>query len=189
MPSATMTHRAVHLTSVGVALTLALTVGACTSGGADRPPTTQSPTAAGATFTQSLTDRQLIDRHPNGAVMTVRGIQIRPNSIALDVSVLNGYIDEIRLVDDALFRDRDFYLVDDFGNPYRYDRRGGNPDLRIGAGQELTGSIVFLGRVPPEATTVAVKTNIGDPAAAVDLSERDRDTQLPSFYIDGIPIP
>jgi len=152
------------------------------------PQSTASATA-GATATLSLADAQLVDRHPNGAVLAVRGVQVRPNSIALDISLINGYVEEIRLVDSGLFRNRDTYLVDDFGNPYRYDHQGPNPDLRAGPGQELSGSVVFLGRVPAEATTFALKTNVTDFAAAVDTADRERDTDIPNFYIDGIPIP
>ena len=171
-----------------VAAACAVVLAGCTSGSSERTVASATP-STGTTFSQALTDADLIDRHPNGAVLSVRGIAVRPNSIALDVSLINGYIEEIRLVDDALFRNRDTYLVDDFGNAYRYDRRGSNPELRIAPGQEMTGSVVFLGRVPPEASSFALKTNVAEPAAAVDLTDRDRDTDIPSFLVDGIPIP
>lgn len=176
-------------TSAAALVSCVLVLAGCTVGSGERAATAPATPATGTTFSQSLADAQLVDRHPNGAVLSVRGIAVRPNSVALDVSLINGYVEEIRLVDDALFRDRDTYLVDDFGNPYRYDHRGSNPDLRIAPGQELTGSVVFLGRVPAEATTFSLKTNVADAAAAVDVTDRDRDTDIPSFFVDGIPIP
>lgn len=51
------------------------------------------------------------------------------------------------------------------------------------------GYEVFLGRMPPEASTLSLQTNVGEAAAAVDVTDRDRDTDIPRFFINGTTIP
>lgn len=128
----------------------------------------------------------LVDRHPNGAVLQVRSIQVRPRSIAVEVSVINGYVDRISLTNSGMFSDSWLWLVDDLGNSYRYD---GRAPLGIGPGEELVGALVFLGSMAEDAGTVALKSNVTDPAEPIDFRERDIDEDRPAFFVEGIPVP
>lgn len=128
----------------------------------------------------------LVDRHPNGAVLQVRAIEVRARSTAVEVSVINGFVDRIALTNDGLFSDLWLWLVDDLGNSYRYD---GRAPLGMGPGEELVGALVFLGPMAQGAETVALKSNVTDPAAAVDFRERDIDEDRPVFFVEGIPLP
>lgn len=126
------------------------------------------------------------DRHPNGSTLQVTSIEIRERSLVVGVSLVNGYRDRVSLATNGFFRDNDIWLVDNLGNAYRFD---GKADVSVAPGEELRGSLVFLGVPPVDARTVTIKTNVNDPAAAVDFNERDRDNDAPVFSIEGIPLP
>jgi hypothetical protein len=136
-----------------------------------------------------LTDpdgERYIDRHPNGATLQVMAIEIRPNSIALEINLVNGHSAPVSLTRDPAFRDPYWvYLIDDFDNVYSYD---GKAPLGVGPGEQLLGTLVFPGVPPAAAQSLVLKTNLQDPSEAPDLRERDRDDDHPVFYIEGIPL-
>ncbi len=132
------------------------------------------------------TRRDFTDRHPDGATLQIRGIEVRQRSVVLEISLINGYKDRVSLANDSFFRSREMWLVDNLGNAYRFD---GKADVSVGPGEELVGSLVFLGVPPATASTVSLKTNVSDPAAAIDFDQRQRDSDVPVFFIDDIPLP
>jgi hypothetical protein len=168
-----------------VALTCTVGVlGACAE---EPPPSDFATPSARASQRIDLAGRNdLVDRHPNGSVLEVRAVQVRARSVAVEVSVINGFPDTIDLVTDGLFRDRWLWLVDDRGNTYRYD---GRATLTVGPGEQLVGALVFLGPLPDDVEQVALLANVADPAEPVDPRDRDVDDSRPVFYVQGIPVP
>ncbi len=162
----------------------AAALGACSA----EPPASEfaTPTAR-ANERLDLTGRDdLVDRHPNGSVLQVRGVEVRARSVAVEVSVINGFPESIDLVNEGLFRDGWLWLVDDRGNTYRFD---GRASLTVGPGEELVGALVFLGPVPDDVEQVALKANVADPVEPIDPRDRDIGDNRPVFYVQGIPVP
>jgi hypothetical protein len=159
-------------------------LGACS---ADPPPAEFVTPTARASERLDLTGRDdLVDRHPNGSVLQVRAVEVRARSVEVEVSVINGFPEQIDLVTEGLFRDRWLWLVDDRGNAYRFD---GRASLTVGPGEELVGALVFLGPLPDDVEQVALKANVADPVEPVDARARDIGDSRPVFYVQGIPVP
>lgn len=123
------------------------------------------------------------DRHPQGSLLTVEEVEVRERSIALDISLVNGRTDIIRLNNFRL------WLVDDQDNSYEFSPPEQNANLEVAAGAELTGTIVFLGVLDPEATSLTLKSNVNDPLADIDLESRGFDGTTPKFLVEGLPLP
>ena len=123
------------------------------------------------------------DRHPQGSLLTVNEVEVRERSIALDISLVNGRTDAIRLNNYRL------WLVDDNDNSYEFSPPVQNANLEVGPGAELSGSLVFLGVLDPEATSLSLKSNVADPLDDIDLESRRNDGGTPKFLVEGLPLP
>ncbi|MDJ0594976.1 MAG: hypothetical protein QNJ72_34200 [Pleurocapsa sp. MO_226.B13] len=118
--------------------------------------TIESPEIA-TNSTNSLPPSQTIEQqinHPNGSVLQLKTISFRDDSIVADLSVTNGYKNEI-----VLNQSRDFLLRDNLGNVYHLATLPQNPEVKIPPGQTLTGKFVFLGRISPQANSLTLVTN------------------------------
>lgn len=123
------------------------------------------------------------DRHPQGHLLTASAVQVRDRSIAVDVALVNGSTGEIQMGSNRL------HLVDDAGNAYEFSPPTQNADLLVAPGAELTGTLVFLGVLDPEATSLTMLANVNDPEQAVDLEDRDNQGRYPELVLDGLPLP
>ena len=92
--------------------------------------------------------------HANGSVMRLKSISFQEDNIVADLAITNGYKDEIRLNNN-----RDMQLRDNLGNIYNLATLPQNPEVKISPGQTLTGKFVFLGRISPQANSLALATN------------------------------
>jgi hypothetical protein len=123
------------------------------------------------------------DRHPGGSLLTVRGVEVRERSVAVDVSFVNGRTEPVQLAGSNV------WLLDDQGNAYEFDEPEQNADLEVGPGAELTGSLVFLGVLDPRATSLTLRTNVWQPEDTVDLSNRNRQERSPQMQVSDLPLP
>jgi hypothetical protein len=92
--------------------------------------------------------------HANGSVMRLKNISFQENNIVAELSITNGYQNEI-----LLNNSRDMLLRDNLGNVYNLASLPQNPDVKIPPGQTLTGKFVFLGRISPQANSLTLATN------------------------------
>jgi hypothetical protein len=123
------------------------------------------------------------DRHPGGSLLTVRQVEVRERSVALDVSFVNGRPEPVQL------NGRRVWLVDDQGNGYEFSEPEQNSDLEVGAGAELSGTLVFLGVLDPAATELSLKANVFEPDETIDLTDRNRQDRSPQMQVSGLPLP
>lgn len=135
------------------------------------------PAAAGST------EVSLSDRHPNGAVLAVTGVEVRARSVAIDVSLVNGFPEDIRL------NARGLWVIDDQGNAYAFAEPAENAQLAVGPGEELSGRLVFLGEVPPAVSALTVLSNVPDASDGVDVADRNDRSTTPEFLVEEIPVP
>lgn len=130
--------------------------------------------AARASEPSEVIDVDVAERHPNGAVLQAREVRLRPDAIEVDVEILNGRDGRIQLHAPHPATRR-LYAVDDRGNEYPFSPPPDNETVEVAASESLEGTLVFLGRLNPEATTLTVHTygGAGDQPAHVpfvDLS-------------------
>lgn len=143
---------------IGIALLLLSTVVGCSNSQPEAsvpsqpsaPETAVTPAAPVEPATQPL-DLQV--NHPNGTVLQIKGITFADDNIALDVAVVNGHNQTIQL------NQSEMLLRDDIGNTYRLSAPPQNQQLEVAAGQRLEGTLIFLGRVAPGATSLTLTTN------------------------------
>lgn len=132
-----------------------------------------------------LSGEDYTDRHPNGTTLQVVGMEVRRNAIAVKIDVVNGHTDTVELTGRS---NAGAFLIDDTGVSYKLSRPEENPDLELGPGDQLTGMLVFFGRVPPEASSVTLKMNVYDRDDEVGGDDRYDQTSQPRFQIDDIPL-
>ena len=123
------------------------------------------------------------DRHPQGHLLSAGSVEVRERSIAVEVSLVNGSTRDIQMNSGRL------WLVDDLGSTYEFSPPSQNEDLEVGPGAELTGTLVFLGVLDPEATSLTMLANVDDPTEVVDLEARDNQSRYPELVLDGLPLP
>lgn len=123
------------------------------------------------------------DRHPNGHLLTVEQVEVFERSIALQVALVNGRTDPISLSCNRL------WLVDDVGNSYEFSPPEQNSGLEVGPGEELSGTVVLLGVLDPDATNLTLRTDVNDPQETIDTANRQNDGGSPKLLLEGLPLP
>lgn len=166
-------------TSLVIAALGAAVLGGCSS--KDEAPAAQSNTAQ---VTAVLTSQTGSDRHPCGATFDVMGVQKREKSIAVAFQAINGHSEVISL------NTRGAWLVDNVGNIYKFQPPAQNGALKIPSGAKMTGTMVFLGDLAPEATSVTLRVNVSEPEAKhdVDPSKRNSRDTNPKFEIVNLEV-
>jgi outer membrane protein OmpA-like peptidoglycan-associated protein len=96
------------------------------------------------------------DVHPNGAVLSVHQLSLRPDQTLVAVEVKNRFDEPVYL------NARDgTHLVDDFGRQYPLDPPPGNPRLEVLPGQSLRADLGFQGAPGPGARRLFLVVNSG----------------------------
>ena len=91
--------------------------------------------------------------HPNGSVLQVKGIDFAGDRITLKFAVTNSLEQSIKL------NHSEMVLRDNLGNSYSLLPLPQNPELEIFSGETIKGSLIFLGRIAPTATSLTLTTN------------------------------
>ena len=91
--------------------------------------------------------------HPNGSVLQVKGIDFAGDRITLKFTVTNSLKQSIKL------NHSEMVLHDNLGNSYSLLPLPQNPELEILSGETIKGSLIFLGRIAPTATSLTLTTN------------------------------
>lgn len=172
--------RTLVVSLVGAALVGCSIVGGGDDGGAGNGTQVES---GGDDASRGAVDVDASDRHPNGALLSASRVEVRERSVAVDMTLVNGFTDDVSLNGVGL------WLVDDQGNSYAFDEPDQNADLTIGAGEELTGTLVFLGVVPADATSITLKSNVYDVEDPIDVNDRSGTSTNPEFLLEGLPLP
>jgi len=171
--------------ALALALALPLALGACSGDDGAGSESANGTQVESGDQDRSLgrVDASAEDRHPNGAHLRVSSVELRERSVAVDVSLVNGHTQEIRL------NGRGLWLVDEQGNAYAFDEPQQNANLTVGSGEELTGTLVFLGSVADDAGSLTLKTNRHNPEDNIDTSSRGRNDTNPEFLLEGLQLP
>jgi len=72
---------------------------------------------------------------------------------------------------------------------YEFSPPEQNPDLEVGPGEELSGTVVLLGVLDPDATDLTLRTDVNDPQETIDTANRQNDGGSPKFLLEGPPLP
>ncbi|ARK28592.1 hypothetical protein [Halalkalibacter krulwichiae] len=121
-------------------------------------------------------DQQLI--HDNGTVATIESIEFGEEVITVNVNVKNGRLGDIFFAHTGR---KGLVLEDDTGVQYPFLPPNDNEGLMIGTGEQLSGALVFLGRVNGEAKELSLTVN----PHRKDDNER---TSTPYFFFESIEI-
>jgi outer membrane protein OmpA-like peptidoglycan-associated protein len=95
-------------------------------------------------------------RHPDGATLTVRTIELHDDSIVLSVALGNQGDREIRLN-----QARSLVLTDDAHGIHYLNPPADNPELRVAPRAQSTGELVFIGPLAAAAHQLKLSTNDG----------------------------
>ena len=122
------------------------------------PPTPPAAIDSNKTFvnkSSSLPSSQTLNlqAHSNGSVLRVTGIDFTGDRITLKFAVTNSLKQSIKL------NHSEMVLRDNIGNSYSLLPLPQNPELEILSGETIKGSLIFLGRIAPTATSLKLTTN------------------------------
>ncbi|CAA9232956.1 MAG: hypothetical protein AVDCRST_MAG76-1273 [uncultured Acidimicrobiales bacterium] len=126
---------------------------------------------------------QLEQRHPNGTVLRVSGIEFGPTSGTVTIEAVNGYTEKVRL------NARGIQLVDNTGTRYNLLEPEQNSELEILPGATLRGDLTFLGELDRKASALKLLVNASRSDESIDLAARSDSTSYPKFQFDDIPLP
>lgn len=99
-------------------------------------------------------DLDISESHPNGVVIQISQVRFGPNAIEVDVEILNGFDGTAEL--HGSIPERRMRLTDDLGNEHPLSPPPDNENLEVEKGESLEGTLVFLGRLDPDATELTV---------------------------------
>ncbi|MDE5414283.1 hypothetical protein [Alkalihalobacterium chitinilyticum] len=117
-------------------------------------------------------DQQLI--HNNGTVLTIESVHLGEEFITIDIQAINGASNNVFL---SWGGKNSMILQDDTGVTYPFLPPERNHNLEIKIGERLSGSLIFVGRINGEATSLHLKTNPN--------GSEDKDaTDMPSFFFE-----
>lgn len=160
------------------ALALSALTGCSMLGGQDEKP---AATTKAANVVESATTG--VDRHPSGAYMEINAVKVRENSIAVAFEAINGHNEA------SQFNQIPMWLIDNEGNEYKYSAPEQNQKLIVPAGARASGTLVFLGKFSPTATTVTLRTNVGQDSLKDPLSSKDRKyAGMPKMAIKNVEV-
>ena len=94
-----------------------------------------------------------LQAHSNGSVLRVAGIDFAGDRITLKFAVTNSLKQSLKL------NHSEMVLRDNLGNSYSLLPLPQNPELEILSGETIKGSLIFLGRIAPTATSLTLTTN------------------------------
>lgn len=94
--------------------------------------------------------------HANGTTLALREINFGESEIALDFEAVNGHKNDITFAKQN--SDRPF-LQDDGGRRYYLVPPLNNAELKIPAGQKMSGLLRFAGRLAPQASRLTLHIN------------------------------
>jgi hypothetical protein len=84
-------------------------------------------------------------QHPNGGVLKLNSIQVKPTETVVNVTYVNGHIRDVQL-NWATGSKRTYLLAD--GRKFTVSPPVTDDNIRVMAGATITGDLVFLGAVP-----------------------------------------
>ena len=137
----------------------------------DPPPTQTTATPLPAPQTLNLQVN-----HPNRSVMQLTGITFAEDSTTVELTVTNNSKNPIKLNDN-----QDMVIKDDLGNSYNLVPAPENPELVVQPSTTLDGEFVFLGQIPPSASSLTLTTNDRSGGNQVN-------TPNPKMIIANIPL-
>lgn len=113
-------------------------------------------------------------KHPNGVVATLETISFEEDYIAVDFMIQNGFGYYVKLSLDGVS------LIDDTGFEYSFQP----VDLRVEENERMEGTLIFIGRLDDEATSLTFSFN---EEADSDAEEYDGE-QYPKIVFKDIKI-
>ncbi|WP_448500899.1 hypothetical protein [Sphingomonas sp.] len=84
-------------------------------------------------------------QHPNGGVLKLNSIQVKPTETVVNMTYVNGHIRDVQL-NWATGSKRTYLLAD--GRKFNVSPPVTDDNIRVMAGATITGDLVFLGAVP-----------------------------------------
>lgn len=141
-------------------------------------PEQTTPTSAQPAVSKLPPPRQLDIqvKHANGTTLRVTEVSFHEDHIQLKGSATNGGQNDVELAAGGMV------VRDDLGSTYNLSPPPHNPDLTVAKANTLQGSLVFLGRVAPRATTLTLTTNS---RYGNDTSQY---TRTPTMVVPNIPV-
>lgn len=100
---------------------------------------------------------------PVGLTVRIKNVELGADATVLDVSASYGGTTS----NDVDLAFAQTYIRDEQGNKLMLKRIDGNQDLKIRAGQQMDGRLVFLGAVPPTAKSITLVLNEGNDGSAI----------------------
>lgn len=85
------------------------------------------------------------ERHPNGGVLKLNSIQVKPTETVVNITYVNGHTRDVQL--NWLSNSKRTYLIAD-GRKFSVSPPVTDDHIRVMAGATITGDLVFLGAVP-----------------------------------------
>lgn len=113
-----------------------------------------------------------------GVELRVEGINFTETRIGLAVRITNSTTLEARITPSLA----PTVLVDDLGNRYSLVPPEGETSVIIPRSEAVAGTLVFAGRIHPDASSVGLGINVGTE------SRVDRDRIFPEFVLRDIPL-
>jgi predicted small lipoprotein YifL len=98
-----------------------------------------------------------------GLTVRVKGVELGSDATILDISASYGGTNSGDV--DLAFSPT--FIKDEQGNKLMLKRIPGNEDLKIRAGEQMDGRLVFLGAVLPSAKTITLVLNEGNDGSAI----------------------
>ncbi len=127
---------------------------------AEAPAQPSAPAPAGQSRTIAVSAQGVA---PVGLTVRVKGVELGVDATILDVSASYGGTTS----NDVDLAFSETFIRDEQGNKLMLKRIAGNEDLKIRAGQQMDGRLVFLGAVPPTARTITLVLNDGNDGNAI----------------------
>lgn len=121
------------------------------------------PVAAGAVAQPRMIAVNAQGVAPVGLTVRVKGVELGADATILDVSASYGGTTS----NDVDLAFSQTFIRDEQGNKLMLKRISGNEDLKIRAGQQMDGRLVFLGAVPPSAKSITLVLNDGNDGNAI----------------------
>lgn len=121
--------------------------------------------------------------HPSSATLRVAGISFTQTNIGVGFVATNS-VGNSRSVSGGHHAS---FLEDDLGNRYRLKFGGDERFIRISAGDQVTGVLVFSGRIHPAATSLTLVMN--EEQSATDDRELNPKFVLGPWPLDGSFVP
>ncbi len=134
---------------------------AATPAGSTAAPATAAPGGASAKGLVIPVNAQGVA--PVGLTVRVKNVELGADATILDISASYGGTTSGDV--DLAFGQT--FVRDEQGNKLMLKRIDGNQDLKIRAGQQMDGRLVFLGAVPPTAKSITLVLNEGNDGSAI----------------------